>query len=65
MCAECAEQETCQRLNRLHRRSFLKASGAITATPSGTGGAEACRAARPGGLVVGVAAAVRSWLTRL
>ena len=31
MRSECAEQETGQLLNRLHRRSFLKASGAITA----------------------------------
>jgi carbonic anhydrase len=31
MCAQCAEQETGQHVNHLHRRSFLKASGAITA----------------------------------
>jgi carbonic anhydrase len=32
MCAECSEQELSQPLNPIHRRSFLKASAAITAT---------------------------------
>jgi len=32
MCAECSEQELSQPLGPLHRRSFLKASAAITAT---------------------------------
>jgi carbonic anhydrase len=32
MCAECSEQELSQPLKPLHRRSFLKASAAITAT---------------------------------
>jgi carbonic anhydrase len=32
MCAKCSKQETSQPLTRLHRRSFLKASGAIAAT---------------------------------
>ena len=31
MCAQCAEQETGQSPSHLHRRSFLKASGATTA----------------------------------
>src|SRR6202051_3101092 len=32
MCIECANREANQPLNRFHRRSFLKASAAITAT---------------------------------
>ncbi len=32
MCAECSEQELSQPLTPLHRRSFLRASAAITAT---------------------------------
>ena len=32
MCAECSEKELSQALSPLHRRSFLRASAAITAT---------------------------------
>jgi carbonic anhydrase len=42
MCAECADRKTSQSLYRLRRRSFLKASAAITAMALVGVGAHSC-----------------------